>query len=483
MEDRLIYPRRAFFNVLKDAWASVPRDQYRFAEFQEFLGQPANLPRDRCWQLGFPPLAQYIPEQFNSFEPEYLDLLHRLSKQMPGLSPNIKIISSIPVAASEELYIYRTLETFLKQTLSLEQFEVLLLVNYPKQPTNNPARSLAEATLGKIKLFQRDHPNFPLRVAAVELESPLRHPNDPKSTGINSIGWIRALLADIVVYRYMRARRTDDLLMVRDDADTRWQDERRLATFVNLAEKHPECKAFRGNLRPSLESLVDNPVLSVSEYLNYRVIRRWFKRFGGNEKGGGPNFAVSLAAYCAVGGYRKKTVLSEDGQLSEALHQRGKFKILRACAGAASLDTSTRRGEHALSFRLPSACQWSLGFSELDTHVRLTGEGRGGCKPDDGRAWIDRFDLSFLKEIIAQSFEVAKDLENPGCPESQHRFNNFWRSELCRLGFQLSPASPTAHTGCPEITGFGTFLEKFANFSRTARDSLARRGVAQPTRP
>ena len=227
---------------------------------------------------------------------------------MPPLTDKCRLSICIPVAAVEEAdYIYTALSSFTNQTAEPDSFEIVLFLNCVNSDSSNVA---LEKTFSEIARFRENHPEIQLHAFYREL---------PKT--IATIGYIRKLLNDSVLYRHFkREGELGEHILVRADADTRAVNPRFVESYSELFDEHPNVDSFFGKTDWDWESYLSDPVYLVSARMFISIERYMHRR--ADLSGSGPNFAVRAARYADAGGYRPDKDLAEDVQLSQDLKIR-----------------------------------------------------------------------------------------------------------------------------------------------------------------
>ncbi|MEZ4753433.1 MAG: hypothetical protein R3A13_03875 [Bdellovibrionota bacterium] len=296
----------------------------------------------------------------NTLNDEYLFQITTLAQQIPELSPDTEITVCIPAAAHEEgRYIYGSLQSLSKQSLENKKFEVVVFANHPEKDKNGNTTS-ADQTIDEVKRFQIDHPEMQVHLMYGCI-----------SPECMTIGLIRSVLFDSVLFRYWRRLDNQDHFLVRFDADTIGVNTSMLETYQRLMKEKPEVDAFCGpiNVPPSL-AIIDPLAYLSGEFFHLAI--KHVRKLTGRLLGYGPNQIVRIEAYAKAAGYSPEMTLGEDINFDTKLHiQRSNAQRHRAMvyAGASTrVYTSPRRGQHAVSFDLPYGQQWSNDHFKFDLH-------------------------------------------------------------------------------------------------------------------
>ena len=300
-----------------------------------------------------------INRYMSAQQPDHLKAVNELAQQIDiPLHPNAKAVVCIPVAGHQEAAnIYRTLENYTFQTLSPDQFELILFVNNPKFGKNGEPLSSTE-TFAEIDRFKREHPNFPLRVLYKQFEKPV------------AIGSIRKLLSDTVLLRQQERKINDDLIIISNDADCKGVAPKYIENFIQKFDKYPECDGLSGQLDWDPEEFVSYPLIHVAtrffQYANKYSSTKWHW-----VNTSGANFAYKSSIYAGVGGYSGDSQ-GEDTIFGQKITDaRNTLQVLQNAGAVNSrLYTSARRAISYLEKGLSPIEQWDRGFGAFDDEVR-----------------------------------------------------------------------------------------------------------------
>ncbi len=339
---------------------------YKLVADTEMLG--VMLARNRSETLKKNPhakLNQYkeAQEYLAKLPETYRNEVRRLAQQAGEMLDETRVAINIPVAGhQEEKAIYKSLESYLYQSASYNQFELNLFVNYPEtDERGNPLN--ADATIREIERFKADHPEINIRVMIAAL---------PMSEA--RISLVRKLLNDAVLLRNAaRGKNALELVMVSNDADNTGVAEEYVENFIQKFDQNPDIDAMLGQLDWDPEAYVKYPAIHVGTRLfQYRMIRE--RRVSSFMASSGANYAFRASTYAAVGGYRPEVADGgEDVILGRAIITARQNQGVVKFAGArvSRLYTSARRAIDALVKKgLSPIEQWSKGFSAFDDAVR-----------------------------------------------------------------------------------------------------------------
>ena len=142
----------------------------------------------------------------------------------------------VPVAAHEEEgYVYRALKSFTQQTVSPDTFEIVLFCNHPDVDRDRkPVKP--DGSMQEIARFCDDFPE--IRVRAFY---------QPLSSTEARIGYIRKILTDVTVVRQLRRTGgSEDIILLRADADTHAVRSTLVEKYLQLFSENPKVLSFKG---------------------------------------------------------------------------------------------------------------------------------------------------------------------------------------------------------------------------------------------
>jgi hypothetical protein len=244
-----------------------------------------------------------------------------------------------------------------------------------------------DKTLKEIKRFKNKHPEINVRV----LEAVL-----PKKEA--KIGNIRKILNDAVLLRGVaRGRKSQDLIMVSNDADNCGLAPEYVENFIRKFEENKNVDAMLGQLDWDPGAYVRNPLVHIGTRL-FQYVEVQARRKGYHIGSSGANFAFRSSMYAAIGGYSPNRTGGEDTNLGTRMveaRRNSSQHVPIAFAGArvSRLYTSARRAEKALKDGLSPIEQWDKGFSAFDDEVRKVRWDKSGKN-------IDYDDPGQIKELV-----------------------------------------------------------------------------------
>lgn len=361
----------------------------------------------------FPDPALDVAEYVQSWNGTYRRHVEQISCQIDALSPTCVISVCIPVAAHEEQkYVYEALRCFCGQTLPPENFELVILANSPYDLMAETSETVQE-----IARFKNDFPRINTQIMQVGLlGSPLQ-----------TIGFIRALLHDVVVLRHGQRQNDRDHIMVRCDADTRAIGAYYLENFLKRFKQNPQTDSFAGWLCSSPEAALDDPLIFISQRL-FDIVYSGRRVCFSIPSHGGPNHAIKASVYAKLGGYYNRSVCGEDLNLYKRhlKWRQGSSDFVAVGHGGwrSRLYTSSRRGNHSCMFGGTYASQWSNQHSKFGVNnnaIRKKDErsGQAFAPVDNSVLRLQAEQLinatlkdmnSFWPEITAASKPVSKAL-------------------------------------------------------------------------
>lgn len=242
----------------------------------------------------------YAARLADDFGPEYVEEVRRIIDSDPRISnlPDAtRAIIAIPVgAAYEQDNIYNTLSLYARQQKVGEgEFSVALGVNNIEGITDDPQqRARVEKTLSEIERARRDFPQ--LNIIALRYEVPQEEVDRHGSI----IGLVTRRLYDAVALaagEHAASHGTSDILMVRNDADSRGISPVYVERLLKGADVMPNALAFTGESILDVTRLMPtHPGLALTLGFDAMLARL------SPDRTGGANFAVKLGAYCGMRG-------------------------------------------------------------------------------------------------------------------------------------------------------------------------------------
>lgn len=307
------------------------------------------------------------------------------AREIGELPSQVDMVVAIPVAGHEEAHnIYKTLESYLDQTLDRDKFELLLYVN-------NPEGLSSDDTLAEIARFKAEHPEFAGNIKVF-------HRNLSQDDA--KIARIRKTLNDVAILRANQRKKDaseEDLIVVSNDADTHERNRRYLENFLTKLGGDSTLDAMLGQIDWDKESMMKHPALHAAARF-YMFIEQTERLKDSAIGSSGANFAFKAKAYAAVGGYdASNETFGEDNVLG------GDFRTMRYGAGekqaigfggtrASRVYTSFRRAVYTFKKEDDAPYnQWNYGFSSTDPEIR---------KIDDDNEIPDLNDPKALHDVI-----------------------------------------------------------------------------------
>lgn len=289
--------------------------------------------------------------------------LESLSKQMETpMDEKCRIAVCIPAAGHQEgKNIFHTLEQYKNQKnkdgqpIDPRLFEIDVFVNYPedKKP---------DETKEEIKRFQKENPEMHIQMTYKAL---------PRSEA--QIGTIRKYVTDLALLRHhKRGEKTEDLIIVSNDADCSELSPEYISTFLEKFETNKKVDAFMGKIDWEKEAYIKSPLIHIGtrffQYLDvtYRHHKDKIRRSIGSS---GANFAMKSSMYAAVGGYDENDTIAEDrhlGSMIKSARQGASTYPIEYAGTKSYIYTNARRVVNALKQGLSPAEQWGTDFGPDD---------------------------------------------------------------------------------------------------------------------
>ena len=297
--------------------------------------------------------GRYFRSLTHSYRQELASLTKDLAKQPKSNEPKIVVV--IPAAAHQEgANIYRTLEQYANQQgISPQDFEVVVFANYPQG-------SKPDKTVKEIRRFQKSHPQMAVRL--VERQLPLAEAK---------IGKVRKLATDAVIRDLMdRGVDLEKVMLLSNDADSQWIDQRYLKTISARSEQEPNTDAFLGFIDWDYDTYKAYPEILIGTRF-MQMLEVYIRRSQNGLGSSGANFAFRPKIYLAVGGYRPDFDIVEDvylGRMIKAVRSGSDTRKPIAYLGRSSeVNTSARRavGKLLKDGGAPIS-QWDDGFGPND---------------------------------------------------------------------------------------------------------------------
>ena len=247
-------------------------------------------------------VSWYVDDQIkNKGGQEYYDRLkdnYNKSPELKSIDNNIKTIVTIPVhAPSEADNIYRTLSLYANQEgVDMGSFMVLLDMNWRgDNEKGSPAEVAAkiQATRDRIEEARRDFPN--LKVAVV---------NQPQHEGIHDVARFMNDAAMMAINESIKGGRMSadhEVIVIRNDADTKHMNKNYIASYQKAAEENPKTPLFNGQSWFDIKRQKEAP-----GFAGTQVVERICSIYGaldGEVYTEGRNFAYRAKHFAAMNGY------------------------------------------------------------------------------------------------------------------------------------------------------------------------------------
>ena len=337
----------AQFHELDQTLSVIPREKQRQEEDVVRTEMTKLLPMLRQVQLiDKPPVSQRLldnPDQelaamteidgyFGRQSEEYRNQLSELNSQiLEPMGGQTKIAVLIPVAgAQEEKNIYHTLESFSKQTIGPENYEVILFVNASARRLVDRAENIRN-TLKEIERAKIDFPHLKIRMASAALpDSQVR------------IGNIRKILTDLALLRQKNAGISEDLLLLSNDADNEGIADNYLESFESYFKNNPNKEGAVGNLHFDPKGFIRFPGLHLRTEFVTKLDQVGFKN--GNVTLFGSNSVMKSSTYAAIGGYPTNLRSGEQEWTGKTIRDLRHTNQTLGYVDEALLTTSIRRG-------------------------------------------------------------------------------------------------------------------------------------------
>lgn len=232
-------------------------------------------------------------------------------EESPNKVSELRAIVAIPVAADQErANIFATLEQYSSQDLPIQQFEIILHMNFFTDGSmNDQAKARDSAlTLAEIQRFKEAHPSVVVRTMLTIYE-------DDKPT----VGQIRAEMWNTIALDLHKRGRNEDILIISNDADTTKLHRSymsRLCEEFKVSEADIVTAGLRWQMAPNLaHDSLTNRILRYQMFLDdIRDIHRDVVRTPDG------NIGISLATYLAVGGVDPTVQVAEMKHLAQRIH-------------------------------------------------------------------------------------------------------------------------------------------------------------------
>lgn len=295
-------PSGSSYENSPEVWAGMERD--RSPRLRNHPSAELNLGQELGWH------DQLIRR--NGGEAYVRDIESAIdnTKELLDIGSKTKAIVTIPVgAALESDNIYRSLSLYGKQRSqeSIDATTILLHVNWIDQDLSDPKKAAKiRKTKAEIARARADYPN--LKIAVIESEWS-REGLDKGEYGDRLIGHVSQKMYDVAMKSVKRAidegrvSPDKDVLIIKNDADNTGMDGSYLEKMIKSFETHPENDVFTGAIRWGVDRWRDLPGLGVvTQFVETARIVAQLKSVQGFQTSMGPNAAVRMSTFAAVGG-------------------------------------------------------------------------------------------------------------------------------------------------------------------------------------
>lgn len=230
------------------------------------------------------------------------------SSELQQIGDKIKAIITIPVGAEQESdNIYRTLSLYGRQDASKESYMILLHVNWIDSAMNDPVRKAeVEKTLREIKRAKNDYPELKVSIInSVWSQDKI----DKHEYGDRLIGHVSQKMYDVAMVAAQRAMqagridKTNDMLVIKNDADAQGMDKAYVSKMIRAFEMHPDKDVFTGAIYWGAEGHADMPGFGFVSM--FREVARTVAHLNGTNGDTdtfGVNAAVRMSTLAAIGG-------------------------------------------------------------------------------------------------------------------------------------------------------------------------------------
>jgi len=271
---------------------------------------------------------QRINDYLNNENPDYLNELNELNKNLQPMHEKCRVCVTIP-ARLEEKNIANLLEQYSKQVdennkpLDPELYEINIIVNKKKS-------EVGDKTMEEIEKWKRKNPE--INVNAIDITF-----DDKKGC----VGLARKYITDLSLLRsVLRQKQSRPLYMESEDADLFGVDKRTISKLIKDFDKNSSLDVLRGIQDRQPEIMQKNDLLFFS-----RRLWDFMEVFLRNQKyrpennpqadftwhrvvSGGWNTAYTAEVYAQIGGYNLTRVIGEDMEIGQ------KISVLRGSKDA-----------------------------------------------------------------------------------------------------------------------------------------------------
>lgn len=236
------------------------------------------------------------------------------SPELSSIDPQIETLITIPVAAAyESENIYKTLSLYGQQDKeSLQKSLVIMNLNWLDAAESDPSTmERVQMTIAEIERARKDFPDLKIAVVTNTYDAA-----KVKKTG-GPIGYVARDLTNVTLLALQRniaegnISNSQDVTIIRHDADMQGMSRHHLRQFQESAKRHPLADFLKGVTRYG--------VRAAEKYPGYSIITSFSSAiaFEGVNKGvvhsGGANYGVRAATLASLGGLGELPNWGADG--------------------------------------------------------------------------------------------------------------------------------------------------------------------------
>jgi hypothetical protein len=249
------------------------------------------LRKDKNLDLSKDDLA-VVQDYIDRQDPEYLDELREMIKDVPSMDSNTKVVITIP-SGLEGKNMEKTIRNYAKLK-NRESFELVIFENHAKDKKRDETPQV-------IEKMRQEFPD--LKIVHLYKEFDERLP----------IGGLRKYLVDSVMLRKLEAGIDDSLVIASNDADLEGINPEYANILAKKFSEKPELDAVGCKWDYPPLAFEKYPLLHVSQRL-WHYFDIYFRHYGagGSPELIGRNSAFRSGTYAAIGGYNPRATLAED---------------------------------------------------------------------------------------------------------------------------------------------------------------------------
>lgn len=273
-------------------------------------------------------LSWYEKDQRKRRGQEYIDELDKYIAEnadtLGQISDDTKAFVCIPVAAANESEtIYKTLSQLNEQDPEARAATVVVLnLNWKEALMSDPEeRAKIEKTFAEVERARADFPDLKIASFKREWSTALIKAKKDKLYGeVIKVLYDTAALAMHRAVEQGKRSGDADALLITNDADNEGRSRHYLEQYFKAFERNPDADIFSGTIRRGTASYVDYPGYgAVSDF--YAILNMVNQRQQKTGNGGftteGPNAAVTMSIYAAIGGVEDRIGAGADAVLSQ----------------------------------------------------------------------------------------------------------------------------------------------------------------------